>query len=226
MPRPDTEVPGLGTASDAALGDALARMVAAPDYPCLGARSVFQRGRATLRVYPQLGSPEGTPARLADLRAYPPTVDLDSGFASFVAVFRGPPLAGEEHFEQLLWRQLGLLHALDDVPWSAKVSPDPADAHFSFSVAGAAYFVVGLHPLASRAARRAATPTLVFNLHEQFERLRASGRYVPLRDRIRERDRRLQGSVNPLVGDHGQVSEARQYSGRHVEPGWRAPFPR
>ena len=74
-------------------------------------------------------------------------------------------------------------------------------------------------------ARRTPVPTLAFNLHEQFDILRASGQYLRLRDHIRELDRRLQGSLNPMVSDHGEASEARQYSGRHVEPGWRAPFP-
>ncbi len=225
MPDLAAEVPDPLTASDQVLAEALAGMVAHRDYPCLGARSVFTRGRAKVTVYPSLGSPAATRALFDDLRAYPGAVDLTGGFASFVAIFRGPDITGERHFEQLLWEQLRQVHALDDAPWSESASPDPAEASFSFSVAGTAYFVVGLHPQASRGARRAVTPTLVFNLHEQFEMLRASGQYIRIRDQIRERDRRLQGSVNPMVGDHGQVSEARQYSGRAVGPGWRAPFP-
>ena len=70
-----------------------------------------------------------------------------------------------------------------------------------------------------------ATPTLVFNLHAQFEELRASGSFTRMRDKIRERDRQLQGRINPMVADHGQDSEARQYSGRQVGPGWQAPSP-
>ncbi|QGN57407.1 hypothetical protein GKE56_05450 [Nostocoides sp. HKS02] len=66
-------------------------------------------------------------------------------------------------------------------------------------------------------------PTLVFNLHEQFEQLRGSERFARMRDTIRRRDTELQGTVNPMVGDHGSESEARQYSGRHVPPGWAPP---
>ena len=61
----------------------------------------------------------------------------------------------------------------------------PSDQHFAFSAGGTAYFIVGLHPAASRDARRTPTPTLVFNLHEQFEELRASGRFPRMRDKIR-----------------------------------------
>jgi len=67
-------------------------------------------------------------------------------------------------------------------------------------------------------------PTLVFNLHAQFEQLRASGMFPRMRDRIRARDEALQGQVNPMVSDHGTSSEARQYSGREVSPDWQAPF--
>ena len=45
-----------------------------------------------------------------------------------------------------------------------------------------------------------------------------------LRDTIRRRDAALQGSVNPMVADHGSSSEARQYAGRKVEADWAPPF--
>jgi len=212
------------TAPESALTGSLAAMVAHRDFPCLGARSVFRQDRATIRVYDRLASPTATEALLADLRAFATTVDPDAGFASFIAVFRGPDGHGERDFERLLWTQLRLLHGADDSAWNHDVSDDPADEHFAFSVAGTAFFVVGLHPLASRDARRTASPTLVFNLHEQFESLRESGRFARMRDLIRERDLHLQGSINPMVCDHGKNSEARQYSGRAVDDTWLAPF--
>ncbi|MCU0283574.1 MAG: YqcI/YcgG family protein [Candidatus Nanopelagicales bacterium] len=202
----------------------LAAMVADSDYPCLGAKSVFRTDRATTRTYGRLGSADAAAALLADLRVFAAGVDLDDGFASFLAVFAGPDIADEGHFEALLWAQLRAIHAADGTPWADGVAADPADPHFAFSAGGTAYFVVGLHPQASRLARRAPAPTLVFNLHEQFERLRAEGRFPRMRERIRARDEALQGSVNPMVDDHGSASEARQYSGRRVGPQWQAPF--
>jgi hypothetical protein len=41
---------------------------------------------------------------------------------------------------------------------------------------------------------------------------------------IRSRERNLQGTLNPNLGDFGVRSEARQYSGRPTEPDWRCPF--
>jgi hypothetical protein len=67
-------------------------------------------------------------------------------------------------------------------------------------------------------------PTLVFNPHAQFEELRRDGRFDGMRNTIRRRDHRLQGSINPMVADHGERSEALQYSGRAVEPGWEPPL--
>ncbi|MEP6631484.1 MAG: guanitoxin biosynthesis heme-dependent pre-guanitoxin N-hydroxylase GntA [Lapillicoccus sp.] len=211
-------------ASEAALTGSLAAMVAHDSFPCLGARSVFRQENATIRVYDQLATDAATDTLLADLRTFAGSVDPAGGFASFIAIFRGPVSRSEKDFERLLWEQLRRLHAADDSDWNDEVSDDPQNQHFAFSLAGTAFFVVGLHPGASRDARRTATPTLVFNLHEQFEQLRASGRFERMRDTIRDRDERLQGSVNPMVSDHGTGSEARQYSGRAVDDSWLAPF--
>ena len=202
---------------------AVEAMVLHPDYPCLGARSVFNRDRATVVVLDELATPESTSALVEALTAFAATTDRSAGFASLVAVFRGASTTDEAQFERRLWQQLGLLHEADDAEWNPDVSPDPADPHFAFSLAGTAYFVVGLHPAASRIARRTPLPTLVFNLHEQFEELRQSERFERMRDTIRRRDQALQGSVNPMVADHGRSSEARQYSGRLVPEGWTAP---
>jgi len=81
-----------------------------------------------------------------------------------------------------------------------------------------------LHPRSSRLARQFRWPALVFNPHEQFERLRADGKWKRMQHTIRERDVELQGSVNPMLSDFGETTEARQYSGRAVEADWEAPF--
>jgi FPC/CPF motif-containing protein YcgG len=199
-------------------------MVLHRDYPCLGARSVFHRHRAAVHVFERLGEAESARALLQGLEQFAAQTRVEEGFASFVAAFRGPRMESEERFEQLLWRELALLAEADDQSWSPSVSAHPDDPHFGFSVAGTAYYVVGLHPGASREARRAPLPALVFNLHEQFDRLRSDGNYVRMRDTIRRRDTELQGSVNPMMDDHGSSSEARQYSGRAVAADWRPPF--
>ena len=206
-----------------AIGEGLEAMVLHPDYPCLGARSVFNRDRATVVVLEELATDAATTTLVRALTSFGQGTDRAAGFASLVAVFRATTITDENEFEALLWRQLELLHEADHQPWDPRVSDDPGNPHFAFSLGGTAFFVVGLHPQSSRIARRTPLPTLVFNLHEQFEELRGSDRFDRMRDTIRRRDTELQGSLNPMVADHGRSSEARQYSGRAVPAAWEAP---
>ena len=206
------------------LEELLSERVLGPDYPCLGAKSVFRRDRATVVLHDDMESPETARRLFEQLRDYAESVDTEEGFASFVAGFRGPQVRDEKHFEEMLWGLLQQLHDVDEEPWAPEVSADPSDPHFGFSVSGTPFFIVGLNPEASREARRFPLPVLVFNLHEQFQALRESGAFERMRDTIRRRDEELQGTVNPMVSDYGTESEARQYSGRELEEGWEPPF--
>ena len=126
------------------------------------------------------------------------------------------PVANEDDFHRRLWTHLQAMHDIDAAnhPWDAAVSSDVADKQFSFSIASRAFFVVGLHPSSSRLARRAPFPCVVFNFHDQFEAMRADGKYGKLQEAIRARDVALQGDVNPVLARFGEASEAHQYSGR------------
>ena len=148
----------------------------------------------------------------------------ENEFSSFVVVFRGPLDLTEREFETCLWLQLRQLHEADRSDWDTGVSPDPNDPHFSFSFAGQAFYVIGMHAHSSREARRFPWPTLVFNPHEQFERLRTEKKWKRMQQLIRGREFALQGTINPMLSDFGEQSEARQYSGRVVEEDWQAPF--
>jgi hypothetical protein len=141
-----------------------------------------------------------------------------------VAIFEAPQDADEQAFERALWAQLQALHDADEAPWDPSVSDDPDDPHFSFSFAGMAFFIVGLHPGSARLSRRFPWPALIFNPHAQFERLRETGKYARMQKVIRDKECALQGDINPVLEDHGVDSEARQYSGRAVEPDWSPPF--
>ena len=158
MPQLAPEIPEPEAATRHRLASMLSEMVAHPEYPCLGARSVFHRDRATVRVYDELAGEGVAEQLLADLRTFAAETDPEQGFASFVATFRGPAVLDERHFERLLWSQLEQIHSVDDATWNTAVSADPSDQHFAFSAGGTAYFIVGLHPRASRDARRTPTP--------------------------------------------------------------------
>lgn len=200
--------------------------ILAPDFSCVAAKAAFNTDNYAFANYSELGSPETTAALARDLERFCRDQDrMDSYFTTMVAVFRGPRDMDEAAFEARLWEQLRALHRTDASPYSPEVSADPRDPTFGFSFAGRAFFVIGGHPGSSRIARAFPYPTLVFNAHRQFQALKSDGRWSRFQDTIRGREMKVQGSLNPNLADHGQASEARQYSGRAVEPGWQAPFP-
>jgi FPC/CPF motif-containing protein YcgG len=215
---------GLDCAPAEDIRHAVTSMVEHVDYPCLGAKSVFRRHNVTQLVLDDLTADDTAGKVFEALKAFAELVERDDTFHSFIATFRQPAGLDEQAFEQLLWGLLQRIHDDDDQPWAPDVSADPTNPHFAFSVGGSAYFVIGLHPAASRIARRAPLPTIVFNPHAQFEQLRESGRFQGMRRTIRRRDRELQGTINPMVADHGESSEALQYSGRVHSADWRPPL--
>lgn len=195
------------------------------NHPCIMANTVFAMKDYDLNVYDDFGTKFTAQRLVEDIQTYVENYNFaDNNFKTFIAVFPDAKIASEIEFENLLWRQLQFIHEKDSQAWDKRVSSDPEDEKFSFSIAGRAFYVIGMHPKSSRMARRAPYPTLVFNLHWQFEKLREMGAYHKVRDKIRERDTELQGSINPVLEDFGDNSEARQYSGRNVNDAWKCPF--
>ena len=204
--------------------------VEAPDFPCVGAKSALGRGQMDILVARDIGSAWDDmrimPALAATVARYRADRAL---FRTMVVLFEGPDGLNETEFERHLWARAQSLSDKDEwlgYPTDPTVSSNPDDPHFSLSFAGEAFFVVGLHPNASRPARRFETPAMVFNLHDQFEVLRSQQRYDKLRASILDRDLQLAGSANPMLARHGESSEARQYSGRVVDESWKCPFKR
>lgn len=202
--------------------------IAEPDFPCVGAKSALAKGTLKTLVCHSLES------GWDDVRIHRELMDWAEGFRkdpsglrSLAVVFSGPDNLSELEFEALMWERIQSFADKDHwlgQPYDHRVSSDPDDPHFSLSFGGEAFFVVGLHPSASRPARRFPRPTLVFNLHAQFEALREEGKYERMREKIVARDVELAGSMNPMLARHGEASEARQYSGRAVTDEWRCPF--
>lgn len=223
---------GVGQLSSAlrmSVVESLSRQLQDPSYPCLGARSALRQGGLATRLYEAMGDETSTAALardLAEFAHFANTARETSRFVAFAALFVQPAPFSEQEFETQLWQQLSALAAMDARPWATNASADVAEADFAFSFNSTPYFVIGMHPESSRLARRAGWPALVFNPHDQFRRLRADGQFEGIRSAIRERDRALQGDINPNLADAGEVSEARQYSGRTTESEWQCPFHR
>ena len=215
-------------AAQDALAAKLFAHVDARDFPCVGAKAALAKGTLDVLACDRIDS-AWDDLRIHDgllhfAQAYREDPTL---FRSFAVIFEGPHDLDERTFETALWARVQSLSDKDvwrGQAYDDRVSPDPDNPHFSLSFGGEAFFIVGLHPHASRPARRFERPALIFNLHDQFERLRAAGRYEGMREKIMQRDEALAGSRNPMLARHGEASEARQYSGRAVGRDWACPF--
>jgi uncharacterized protein len=197
-------------------------------FPCVGAKSAYALGGLRVIEAGDFTSGEHDAAIHRAITEFgAEALKEEAGLLSFACLFRHAPRMSEAEFEAALWTRAQGLHDIDaasGAPWADGVAREPDAADFSFSVGGVAYFVVGLHPGASRAARRFCRPALVFNPHLQFERLRADGRYYQMQSIIREREIARNGSINPMLSDFGSGREAAQYSGRQVDQGWTCPL--
>jgi FPC/CPF motif-containing protein YcgG len=198
------------------------------DFPCVGAKAALAQGGLTLVT---AGSITGTQddARLhRRLVHWAKAARPDAqSFFSLAAIFAGPHNLDERGFEAALWDRLNRLSKIDRAQGHRHdpgFSDNPHDPHFALSFGGKACFAVGLHPHASRRARRTPSPVIVFNLHQQFTALREADRYERMREVILDRDTQFDGTPNPMIARHGEISEARQYSGRAVADDWVCPF--
>ncbi|EHR9219889.1 YqcI/YcgG family protein, partial [Escherichia coli] len=97
-------------------------------------------------------------------------------FYSAIVFFTQKSITSEKDFEFFLWEILTNLNNTDKnkYKWANGYSKNTNDKNFSFSIAGEAFFVVGLHPMAHRISRRFNTPTLVFNHHAMFDKLKSN----------------------------------------------------
>ncbi len=206
---------------------ALRSFLSSDGFSCVAGKAAVQCGGYRFGYYRGFPLNEGTEGLARDLAAFSlESMFMRTPYATFVAVFEAGDCRDERWFEKALWEQLQRLHRLDELHYgyAAGVSMDPADKDFAFSFAGRAYFVVGMHPAASRESRRFLLPALAFNAHDQFSRARESGLFERIQALVRERELHLQGSLNPELRPYGTLSEARQYSGRRIEEEWQCPF--
>lgn len=208
--------------------DKLERFIANPQFPCVGAKSALAKHQIKAVVARSITSAWNDLTIHEALMKFAGDYHRNRKlFQSLAVIFEGPRTITEACFEESMWNRIQSISDKDvwlGQKYDKSVSPDPTNPHFSLSFAGEAFFVVGLHPHASRKARRFVVPTMIFNLHDQFERLRTEGRYEKLRGNILARDEHFSGSVNPMLSRHGELSEARQYSGRNVDEEWGCPF--
>src|SRR5690606_5389942 len=196
-------------------------------FPCIAAQAAVARGHIRCLVAEDMESAKEDQRTLEFLHEF---VDdyrkADAPYHSAAVIFRSPEIKDEWTFDRLLWTRLNALADLDRRVYSHdhRVDDDPESSRFSFSLKEEAFFIIGLHPARSRKARTFSYPTLVFNPHQEFERLRKTNRYETLKRAVRKRDMHYSGSINPMLSDFGDKPETRQYSGIQYKSDWKCPL--
>lgn len=197
------------------------------EFPCIGAKTALVKGQLKCMVAGHMACPRSNQKILNFLSDFTSEYrKATTLFHTAAVIFKTPIPHSEEMFEGLLWQRLQALSDLDAQThaYDNRVDKDPNSPNFSFSVGEEAFFIVGLHPKSSRLARQFKYPTLVFNPHAQFEKLRETDQYKFMQAVIRARDMNYSGSVNPMLDDFGNSSEVHQYSGRQHGKEWKCPI--
>lgn len=197
------------------------------EFPCVGAKASMVKQQMQCMVAGHMACPVDDRHILQFLYDFVETYRLSDGiFYSAAVIFEEPKTVTEDVFDELLWKRLQMLATLDaeNYLYDKRVSADPNSPNFSFSLKEEAFFIIGLHPSSNRASRQFQYPTLVFNPHAQFEKLKQTNKYEAIRNIVRKRDFAYSGSVNPVLADFGESSEAIQYSGRKYDDQWKCPL--
>jgi len=175
------------------------------DYPCIPAILALKNGSIITKYFnSEFGKAQENIAQYLD--------ELIERYASQKEPFLSIWLSwekgnySEEEFEERLWAEINSF--CKDLPVRYKDEQ---------------LFIVGLHPNASRKARRFEHCSLVINLFSQFEKLEKSESYHTMVQNIRNRDVSFSGSVNPTVEKFADIWEEIQFSGKDNDLSWKVP---
>jgi FPC/CPF motif-containing protein YcgG len=204
-----------------------ANFISNRDFPCIAAKAALSDNQIKAMVAGHLACPNDDTGILQFLHEFVDAYRASKkNYHSAVIIFKEPEKCSEEMFDAMLWKRLQAISDLDakEHCWDSRVQKDVASPDFSYSIRGEAFYIIGLHFNSSRKSRQFRYPALVFNPHEQFEKLRASDKFILMKETVRKRDIKLSGDINPMLADFGESSEVFQYSGRQYDNNWKCPF--
>ena len=197
------------------------------DFPCVAARDALAKENIKIMVAGHLACPSDDEAILNFIYDFTNEYrQAEKGFHSVAIIFKEPSNIDEKFFDTLMWQRLQALRIIDAKKYNydSRVDDDPSSPAFSFSLMQEAFFVLALHEKNSRQARQFQYPTLIFNPHAQFTKMKTTAAYENMKAVVRKRDTAFSGSVNPMLTDFGHASEVYQYSGQVYDEQWQCPL--
>lgn len=193
-------------------------------FPCVIGKTAIANDAFHVGVYSTMHEEHDVTALYNDIKDWL-NAPFSGEYRTFLAGFAQHIDSHDAYHDKLfklLWKLRSLEPERRDMPQG--ISDDIHAHDFAFSVHRHAFFIVGLSPTSPRLARRTTFPGLAFNLHSQFENLRAVGKMGGIEKMVRKRDSLLQGGINPLLAAHGHASAAMQYSGKVVTSTAQCPY--
>lgn len=193
----------------------LSKYILNKSFPCVMAKAVINTG--LIKVVSVKDTQKELKEILKEIYSFIDNYrETPKKLRSFIVVLDDEKTLDFEQYEKTVWDFLSQLSQEDKKNYEhdPRVSDDPQNPNFSYSLKAEAFFILGLHPKSPRFARRFQKPAIVFNLHQQFEEMRSKGVFNKVRTMIRLKDKLLQGSINPMLSDYGERSEIFQYIGR------------
>ena len=201
--------------------------VDAKEFPCVAAKAALARQQIKCMVASHMACPHDDIDILNFLYSFIDDYRTSEQFYHSAAIiFKMNGDMSEAMFDEMLWQRLQSLSDLDAQKhgYDKRVNADPSSPDFSYSIKEEAFYIIALHPKSSRTSRQFKYATLVFNPHDQFEKLRETSKYNNLKGVVRKRDIAYSGSINPMLDDFGEASEVYQYSGRKYDSSWECPL--
>ena len=186
-------------------------------FPCIMAKAVMKQGFLNIKVVEEIDSAHSCEEVLTELYQFISKIRAENPkLSSFALVIQNEKYREFEVFEKSFWPFLSALAKADHAqyPHDPRVGDDPKENDYSYSLMSEAFFILALHPQSERLARKFAYPAIIFNPHIQFEKMRQGGIFKKVRDTIRMRDLKLQGTENVMLKDFGERSEVYQYLGK------------
>jgi uncharacterized protein len=111
-------------------------------YPCIFGVDALRKGGLRFAFIDDAEGEEGIRTLAAALREFVsvfPALPKRSSLITFLDV---PPGQEVDGYQEVFWRTLSRLRALDDRPWPQDIAPDPEDPWWEFCFAGEPMFVV------------------------------------------------------------------------------------
>lgn len=111
-------------------------------YPCVFGVDALRKGGLRFAFVDDADGEQGARSLAAALREFVAVFPAMPKRSSLITFLDVPPAQGVDGYQEVFWRTLARLRAIDDRPWPEGIARDPEDPWWEFCFAGEPMFVV------------------------------------------------------------------------------------